>query len=87
MDVFDAGSPYRLTGEEASRLDAIYNQLYIYDALPVTSGAGDSNALFNRKQGSLGVLQVPDSLENPLLSPCRPGARNDNNYKCTNPLV
>lgn len=30
-----------------------------------------------------GVFQGPD----PLLIPCRPGAKTDKNFKCTNPLV
>jgi hypothetical protein len=42
-----------------------------------------------RRQGALtsGLFQVPGSLPNPLLSPCRPGAQKGNNYKCTNPHV
>lgn len=42
----------------------------------------------NRRQlGSLtsGLFQVPGSLPQPSLSPCRPGAKRANNFKCTNP--
>jgi hypothetical protein len=43
--------------------------------------------IIQRKQGgslTSGVFQVPSSLPDPLLNSCRPGAKKDNNFKCTN---
>ena len=47
---------------------------------------GSSQQLIDRKQGVLtsGVFQVPAALPDPLLNPCRPGAKQGNNFKCSN---
>jgi hypothetical protein len=40
-----------------------------------------------RKQGEAltsGLFQVPSSVPDQLLNPCRPGAKKGNNFKCTN---
>ncbi|XP_045026492.1 uncharacterized protein LOC116919237 isoform X3 [Daphnia magna] len=34
-----------------------------------------------------GIFQLPSSLPDPLLQPCRTGARQGENFKCTNPLI
>lgn len=34
-----------------------------------------------------GIFQLPSSLPDPLLQPCRTGARQGENFKCTNPLM
>ncbi|KAI9556269.1 hypothetical protein GHT06_018843 [Daphnia sinensis] len=34
-----------------------------------------------------GIFQLPSSLPDPLLQPCRSGARQGENFKCTNPLI
>ncbi|EFX73214.1 hypothetical protein DAPPUDRAFT_110008 [Daphnia pulex] len=39
------------------------------------------------RQDNAGILQLPSSLPDSLLLPCRTGARSDNNFKCANPLV
>jgi hypothetical protein len=39
------------------------------------------------RQDTAGILQVPSSLPDSLLQPCRSGARIDNNFKCANPVV
>ncbi|EFX73270.1 hypothetical protein DAPPUDRAFT_325519 [Daphnia pulex] len=39
------------------------------------------------RQDTAGILQLPSSLPDSLLLPCRTGARSDNNFKCANPLV
>ena len=46
-----------------------------------------TNDTNNRRQGTFGIFQVPSSVSNSLLQPCRPGVRNGFNQKCTNPLV
>ena len=40
------------------------------------------NQLLNEQLGD-----GPSLLSDPLLIPCRPGAKTDKNFKCTNPLV
>jgi hypothetical protein len=39
------------------------------------------------RQDTAGILQLPSSLPDSLLQPCRSGARIDNNFKCANPVV
>ncbi|EFX63105.1 hypothetical protein DAPPUDRAFT_269070 [Daphnia pulex] len=39
------------------------------------------------RQDNAGILQVPSSLPDSLLQPCRSGARQGDNFKCANPLV
>jgi hypothetical protein len=39
------------------------------------------------RQETAGILQLPSSLPNSLLQPCRTGARQGVNFKCANPLV
>jgi len=39
------------------------------------------------RQDTAGILQLPSSLPDPLLQPCRTGARQGDNFKCANPLV
>ncbi|XP_057374601.1 uncharacterized protein LOC130695482 [Daphnia carinata] len=34
-----------------------------------------------------GIFELPSSLPDPLLQPCRTGARQGENFKCTNPLI
>ena len=46
-----------------------------------------TNDTDNRRQGTFGIFQVPSSVSDSLLQPCRPGARNGFNQKCVNPLM
>jgi hypothetical protein len=39
------------------------------------------------RQDNAGILQLPSSLPDSLLHPCRTGTRPGNNFKCANPLV
>ncbi len=39
------------------------------------------------RQDTAGILQLPSSLPDSLLHPCRTGARQGDNFKCANPLV
>ena len=39
------------------------------------------------RQDTAGILQVPSSLPDSLLQPCRTGNRQGANFKCANPLV
>jgi hypothetical protein len=39
------------------------------------------------RQDTAGILQVPSSLPDSLLQPCRSGDRQGANFKCANPLV
>ena len=39
------------------------------------------------RQDTAGILQVPSSLPDSLLQPCRTGDRTGINFKCANPLV
>ena len=79
-------SPYFVSAQEDAFLSSTFDALYMYDFYRVSLFQTDDN---NRRQDALtsGVFQVPSSLPEPLLNPCRPGARNGNNLKCTNPLV
>ncbi len=91
-------SPYFVSEQEEVFLTNIFSQLLPdYDDYRVilvndpqsSVGRRNWNATSIRRQGvnTAGVFQFPASLQDPLLNPCRPGARNGNNYKCTNPLV
>ena len=86
VNVTDGDSPYFVGAAERAQLDATYKQLYVYDELRLpwpVAGPQQRQDLAN----SQGVFQVPGSLTQPLLVPCRSAPRSGNNYKCTNPLV
>ncbi len=90
--------PYFLSDQEEATIDKIYNQLLpeydnyrIFFMSDPKKGVKTTNLNANsiRKQGgnTAGLFQLPSRIPNSLLNSCRPGARNGNNYKCTNPLV
>lgn len=103
VDVSPFDSPYFNPTEEHQRFENALNRpTTLMTRLPTTllfqknqhkidflsnKKFGGNNG--KRRQGDLtsGVFQVPGSLPDPLLNPCRPGAKNDNNFKCTDPHV
>ena len=92
VDVNDPDTPYGLSFEEGALLDLSYNQLYEYEPVRVVVFGDRQDQTheedIDRQSGdSVGIFQLPESLSDPLLVPCRAGARIGNNYKCTNPLV
>ena len=85
-NIFATDSPYFKPTEEIQTLDAAYNQQSGSTALY----RSDRRPEFIKRQGSNtgGILQLPSALpDDALLNPCRPGARNGNNLKCTNPIA
>ena len=89
-DIFAFDSPYYVSDEEVELIDATYNQLYpFYDRFQMIltenlSRKNKFNSLVSERQ-SAGLFQFPENIPIPLLNPCRPGSRNGNNFKCTNP--
>lgn len=92
VNLLDAFSPYFSWREENDLLDSFYNQLHPeYDEFQ-TSFVYQSLVVRNatlRRQGAntAGIFQTPSLSIETLLNPCRTGARQGINYKCTNPLV
>ena len=91
VDVTDEQSPYFISQEERKQLELRYNQIYVFDDFTFQVLNRGIRRWFNRRQGlgfgSAGIFRLPTFVPDPLLAPCRPGARNGNNYKCTNPLM
>ena len=91
IDVLNApSSPYALTGEETAKLDSTYNQIYQYDDYRILLVYDTNNLIdgpIKRQGNSFGILQLPVSLNDPLLNQCRGGGRGGDNYKCTESLV
>lgn len=99
VNLLDPFSPYFSWREENDLLDSIYNQLhpeydeiqtsFVYQSLVERNATIGRNDKGQRRQGAntFGVFQFPSSLPETLLHPCRTGARQGINYKCTNPLV
>ena len=99
--VDDTALPYFVSEQEANFLDRIFVHLLpefddykvslVNDVqnTPRPFRRRNWNATSIRRQGAntAGIFQLSGSFLDPLLNPCRPGARNGNNYKCTNPLV
>ena len=91
-----ADSPYSSSATERAELDRNYNQRVPFHDVAVIL-VGWKRKTFNwrsklagmwRKQDdSDGIFRLPTRISEALLVPCRPGARNGNNFKCTNPLV
>lgn len=91
VNIQDPSSSYFFSPREGEMLNSIYNQLYpeyddyrislVYESL---EGRNDQ-----RRQGAntFGIFQFPSSLLETLLQPCRTGARQGMNFKCTNPIV
>lgn len=87
VDITDKNSPY-FAGQDLE-IDQFYNQIYPdYDDYRfIFIPSIKRHLLATRKQDSGGVFRFPFSPADTLLNPCRPGKRNGNNFKCTNPLV
>lgn len=99
VDVSQFDSPYFNPAEEHQRFDLVLNRSRVLmtsvsltlrnqqEIYSFSNDVGRNNG--KRRQGALtsGLFQVPGSLPDPLLNPCRPGAKKDKNYKCTNPHV
>ena len=85
-----ADSPYSSSATERAELDRNYNQLSPYDVPVVLVSSPAVRRWFQRRQefgaDVNGIFQQP-AINDPLLSPCRPGARNGNNFKCTSLIV
>ena len=94
---------YFFQDDDESTLNEEFNQLYPeFDWYRVTLIQNHANSSSNsgpsaeqRQQTGVttgesltaGVFQVPGSLPDPLLNPCRSADRAGNNFKCTNPIV
>lgn len=89
----NASSPYFFSSQENELADNVYNQIQpeynAFQVFLVGQSLVQRNDTAQRKQdtNTVGVFQIPSSLPDPILHPCRPGARRGLNYKCTNPLV
>jgi len=79
--------------EDIDELNINYNQLspeydnfrflFTRDSAKNSAGKRQGDALL-----TAGLFQLPANFpKDPLLNACRPGDRNGNNYKCTNPVV
>jgi len=87
--------PYSVSEQESNLIDDLYkpkaesDRMFLKSDHRKPAGRRDMNATSIRRQESItsGIFQLPSRLPNSLLTPCRPGARNGNNYKCTNPHV
>ncbi len=93
VNVQNDTSPYFTSPEEEALVDSIYNQRSPdFDDFRISmvfeSPIGTNN-IGQRRQGATtgGIFQFPSFSPEILLNPCRPGARREMNYKCTNPLV
>jgi len=93
VNVTAIGSPYFEVEEEIDQIDTNinkdYNQLLSkYDDFRVSFFAIKPAG---KRQGDAHVTGLFHLMSNfpkdPLLNPCRSGARNRNNYKCTNPIL
>ena len=93
VNIQDPFSPYFVSPGEDAFLDSLYNQFhpeYDFSVFLAKQNSVERNATAQRRQdiNTIGVFRLPSSpLPTTLLNPCRPGARNGLNYKCTNPLV
>jgi len=99
MNVSASDSAYFTSEKEEKSMDNIFNQLlpeydnyriyFVSDSKKNPTKRGDWRAASVRRQGGVtaGLFQLPSRLPDSLLNSCRPGARNGNNYKCTNPLM
>lgn len=99
VNVTALDSPYFLSEQEENELDSIFNQIspdyndfrvfLVYDP-QYTGSKRFLNTTSIRRQGetTAGVFQLPTSLPaDPQLNPCRPGAKNGNNFKCIDSLL
>ena len=95
---YDISSLSLPSEEEDDELDIAYNQIspHLFDIYRPTFTYHTNNKTERvkgrrqqRRQATLtsGIFQLPGSLPEPLLNPCRPGKRFANNFKCTNPLT
>jgi len=98
VNVTARDSPYFVSGQEAYFIDDTFNQLlpeyddfrvFLVNSQQSSAKRRNWNSTPIERQGALtgGLFQLPSRLPNPQLNPCRPGAQNGNNYKCTNPIV
>ena len=85
FDARSSSSPYFTSAKEDAFLSNTFDALYVYDFYRVHLVQQANNK--RQDANTAGLFQIPASLPEPLLNPCRPGARNGNNLKCTNPLV
>lgn len=92
VNLLDPFSPYFSWHEENNLLDSIYNHLHLESdefrtSLVYQSLEGRNDTLRRQGANTAGIFQFPSSSPDTLLNPCRTGARQGANYKCTNPLV
>ncbi|XP_046445779.1 uncharacterized protein LOC124195428 isoform X1 [Daphnia pulex] len=92
VNLLDPFSPYFSWHEENNLLDSIYNHLHLESdefrtSLVYQSLEGRNDTLRRQGANTAGIFQFPSSSPETLLNPCRTGARQGTNYKCTNPLV
>ena len=96
-NVTDSSSPYSSFLQERKLSKKVFNNQEEVERnrrkSNVSIGTIDQNSLYgtnvtdNRRQGTFGLFQFPSSISSSLLQPCRTGARQGFNQKCTNPLV
>ncbi len=97
--VVDPLSPESSSSQPNELVDAaenkeLYSQDYISERIDwieylITLSLMQRNKLMEpvERQDNAGILQLPSSLPDSLLQPCRSGARQGDNFKCANPLV
>ncbi len=91
IDTTRPDSPYFASKEEDDFLAITFNQIFPeYDQFPVFLGSmnqrrngSDTGDRRQDETNTSGIFQLPGS----LLNPCRSGARNGNNFKCTTPTT
>ncbi|XP_057374681.1 uncharacterized protein LOC130695555 [Daphnia carinata] len=100
VNTTDPSSPYfSLSSQERGLIDrAILDALLLHQFHPDDNDLqfeliqqakrGISKSKIQRQDATTaGIFQLPSSLPDPLLQPCRTGARQGENFKCTNPLI
>lgn len=93
VNILDPSSPYFSSSTEEDLTDSVYNQfLPAYDDYQVSliyQNQGERKDNNQRRQGAntAGIIRFPSTSTEALLHPCRTGAREGINFKCTNPLV
>ncbi len=95
VNVTSSDLSYFLSKQEEMLIDDIFEpkfddeRIFLVTDTQKLVGKRNWNATSIRRQESItsGIFQLPTRLPTSLLNPCQPGARNGENYKCTNPLV
>ncbi|XP_032781080.2 uncharacterized protein LOC116919237 isoform X1 [Daphnia magna] len=100
VNITDPSSPYfPLSSQEGGLIDRIMLEAFmsyqfhpddndLHFGLSQQAKRGIIKRKIQRQDANTaGIFQLPSSLPYPLLQPCRTGARQGENFKCTNPLI